>query len=82
MNAFLNDIMSKVASTYPGQKVKLKIMVEKMLLLSKRFFGVFSFFNYAMADGIYKLLSASKTGIKNDLKPPPEDKFKLSLTCG
>ena len=51
------------ASIYPGQRIKLKIMVEKVLLLSKRFFGVPSFFNYAMADGIYKLLNASKTGI-------------------
>lgn len=67
------------ASVYLGQRFKLKVMVEKVLLLSERFFGVPSFFNYAMADGIYKLLSAAKTGLAGNYKPPPEDRFQLSL---
>lgn len=67
------------ASVYLGQRFKLKIMVEKVLIMSKRFFGVPSFFNYAMADGIYKLLSAAKSGITNHLEPPPEKNFQLYL---
>ena len=67
------------ASVYLGQRFKLKIMVEKVLIMSKRFFGVPSFFNYAMADGIYKLLSAAKSGITNQLEPPPEKNFQLYL---
>lgn len=66
-------------SIYLGQRLKLKIMVEKVLLLSKRFFGIPSFFNYAMADGIYKLLSASNKGITTKYKPPPRNKFQFSL---
>ncbi len=32
-------------------------------ILSKRFFGIPTFFNYAMADGIFELLKKSTTGI-------------------
>ncbi len=39
-------------------------MVQKIFILSKRFFGIPSFFNYAMADDIFELLKSSKTGIK------------------
>lgn len=69
------------ASVYLGQRFKLKIMVEKVLVMSKRFFGVPSFFNYAMADGIYNLLSTAKTGVTNQAQanPPPKDNFQLSL---
>ena len=67
------------ASVYLGQRLKLKIMVEKVLIMSKRIFGVPSFFNYAMADGIYKLLSKAKSGVTKQPKPPPEKDFQLSL---
>ena len=43
-------------SIYMGMNLKLKIMVQKIFILSKRFFGVPTFFNYAMADGIFELL--------------------------
>lgn len=43
-------------SIYIGMNLKLKIMVQKIFILSKRFFGIPSFFNYAMADGIFELL--------------------------
>jgi len=33
-------------------------------LVSKRFFGVPTFFNHAIADGLYNLLFPDKTGIK------------------
>ncbi len=43
-------------SIYMGMNLKLKIMVQKIFILSKRFFGIPTFFNYAMADGIFELL--------------------------
>lgn len=56
-------------SVYMGMSLKLKLMVQKIFILSKRFFGVPTFFNYAMADGIFELLTKSKTGIS----PPQND---------
>ncbi len=64
-------------SIYMGHSVKLKIMVQKIFILSKRFFGIPTFFNYAMADGIAELLKKDnialqeisykgKTGISSD----------------
>ncbi|MEJ7740231.1 MAG: hypothetical protein WKF97_22650 [Chitinophagaceae bacterium] len=50
-------------SIYIGMNLKLKIMVQKIFILSKRFFGIPTFFNYAMADGIFELLKKSKTGV-------------------
>jgi hypothetical protein len=50
-------------SIYIGINLKLKVMVQKIFILSKRFFGIPSFFNYAMADGIFELLKKTKTGI-------------------
>lgn len=50
-------------SIYIGMNLKLKIMVQKIFILSKRFFGIPSFFNYAMADGIFELLKKTITGV-------------------
>ncbi len=41
------------------------MLVERIYLVSKRFFGVPTFFNYAIADGLYNLLFPDKTGIKD-----------------
>jgi len=68
-------------SIYIGISMKLKIMVQKIFILSKRFFGVPSFFNYAMADGIFELLKHSKKGIiefKSRIGPH-HSAFQLSL---
>jgi hypothetical protein len=68
-------------SIYLGISLKLKVMVQKVFILSKRFFGVPTFFNYAMADGIFELLKPAKTGI-NRFKGRTGicyDKFQLSL---
>jgi hypothetical protein len=51
-------------SIYMGMNLKLKIMVQKIFILSKRFFGIPTFFNYAMSDGIFELLKKSTTGIE------------------
>jgi len=66
---------------YLGISLKLKIMVQKIFILSKRFFGVPSFYNYAMADGIFELLRHSKQG-KIGFKSrigPHHNTFQLSL---
>jgi len=51
------------AAVYLGDNLKLKMLVERIYLVSKRFFGVPTFFNYAIADGLYNLLFPDKTGI-------------------
>jgi len=51
------------ATIYLGKSIKLKIDFQKILLLSKRFLGVPTFFNYAIADGITELLKRSTRGI-------------------
>src|SRR5271157_648784 len=56
------------ASVYLGDNLRLKMLVERVYLVSKRFFGVPTFFNYAIADGLYNLLFADKTGVTNVLK--------------
>ncbi len=56
--------VSYFAAVYLGQNLKLKILVERIFLVSKRFFAVPSFFNYAIADGLYNLLFPDKTGLK------------------
>jgi hypothetical protein len=56
------------ASIYMGISLKLKVMVQKIFILSKRFFGIPTFFHYAMADGIFELLKKSRTGIDIGLK--------------
>ena len=68
-------------SIYLGISLKLKIMVQKIFILSKRFFGVPSFYNYAMADGIFELLKHSKQGLTEfrGRIGPRHDRFQLSL---
>jgi hypothetical protein len=68
-------------SIYIGIALKLKIMVQKIFILSKRFFGVPTFFNYAMADGICELLKQTKNGIINFKGKIGKniDDFQLSL---
>jgi len=39
------------ASVYLGDNLKLKILIQRVYLVSKRFFGVPTFSNYAIADG-------------------------------
>ena len=57
--------VSYFAAVYLGENLKLKMLVERIYLVSKRFFGVPTFFNYAIADGLHKLLFPDKTGIRS-----------------
>lgn len=62
MTVIINAI-AYFTSIYMGINLKLKVMVQKIFILSKRFFGIPTFFNYAMADGIFELLKKTTTGI-------------------
>ena len=77
--AIINAI-AYFTSIYIGINLKLKLMVQKVFILSKRFFGIPSFFNYAMADGIFELLEKSNCGIfTNKKKDNSADSIVLSL---
>lgn len=61
------------AATFLGQQMKLRILCEKLLIISQRFFGIPPFRFYALADGIRRILS---TGT---FSPPPEPPTSLQL---
>lgn len=65
------------AAVYLGDNLKLKMFMQRIYLVSKRFFGVPSFFNYAVADGLYNLLFPDKCGIHHIHKI---DKPEFQLT--
>jgi hypothetical protein len=66
------------AATFLGQQMKLRILVDKLLIISQRFFGIPPFRFYALADGIRQILSQST------LSPPqsPPASLQLELTLG
>jgi hypothetical protein len=53
-----------------GKKLKLNLLLKKLYEKAKRFFEIPDFRHYAIADGIYRVLFPSKTGIV----PNPERK--------
>ena len=61
------------AATFLGQKLKLRILCEKLLIISQRFVGIPPFRFYALADGIRKVLSQTSPS------PPPEPTASLQL---
>jgi hypothetical protein len=63
------------AATFLGQKLKLKILCEKLLIISRRFFGIPPFRFYALADGIRTVL----TGSNPDPMPEPPTNLQLEL---
>ena len=74
--------ISYFAAVYLGQSTKLKIMVERIYIFSKRFFAVPSFNNYAIADGLYNLLFPDKTGIESNREKENRNKFQLNFDFG
>jgi len=50
-----------------GKKLKLNILLKKLFEKAKRFFEIPEFRQYAIADGIYKILFGSQTGIFSKL---------------
>lgn len=73
--------VSYFAAVYLGQSIKLKMLVERIFIVSKRFFGVPSFFNYAIADGIFNLLYPDKTALRG-IKQNSLDEFQLCFDFG
>ena len=65
------------AATFLGQKMKLRILCEKLLILSQRFFGIPPFRFYALADGIKRILS--QTNPDPLQQPPPDLQMELML---
>jgi len=66
------------AATFLGQQMKLRILCEKLLIISQRFFGIPPFRFYALADGIRRILSQASFS-------PPERSpanLQLELTLG
>jgi hypothetical protein len=66
------------AATFLGQQMKLRILCEKLLIISQRFFGIPPFRFYALADGIRRILSP---GAFSQPQPPPTS-LQLELTLG
>ena len=65
------------AATFLGQKMKLRILCEKLLVISQRFFGIPPFRFYALADGIKKILS--QTSPSPPTNEPPSLQLELLL---
>jgi hypothetical protein len=55
-----------------GAKAKLNLIFKKVCAKAKRFYEVANFFQYAVADGIHRLLFASRTG-PHHARPPREN---------
>jgi hypothetical protein len=66
------------AATFLGQQMKLRILCEKLLIISQRFFGIPPFRFYALADGIRRILSQ---GAFSPPEMPPASQ-QLELTLG
>ncbi len=73
--------VSYFAAVYLGHNIELRLLAERVFLVSKRFFGVPSFFNYAIADGIYNLLFPDKTALRG-LSAAASDDFQLLFEFG
>ena len=65
------------AATFLGQKLKLKILCEKLLIISRRFFGIPPFRFYALADGIKHILAGY--GPSPPAESPPNLQLELLL---
>lgn len=63
------------AATFLGQKMKLRLLREKRLIISLRFFGIPPFCFYALAEGISKALSKGRPPTCS----PPPDTWPLQL---
>ena len=65
------------AATFLGQQMKLRILTEKLLVISQRFFGIPPFRFYALADGIRHVLSGST--FQPPQKSPPDTQLELAF---
>lgn len=63
--------MVSFTSIYMAMNLKLKVMVQKVFILSKRFLGIPCFYHYAMADGIFTQKTNTGITYKQKKDPPP-----------
>jgi hypothetical protein len=63
------------AATFLGQRMKLRILCEKLLIISQRFFGIPPFRFYALADGIKRILAQTSP----DTQQQPSSQMQLLL---
>jgi len=61
-----------------GRKLKLNILLKKVYEKAKRFFEIPEFRQYAIADGIYRILFSYRAGLREELlKPSPQLSFSF-----
>jgi len=68
------------ATAFLGQKLKLKILCEKLLIISQRFFGIPPFRFYALADSIRNVLSRCSPP-PPAASPPHSSQLELLFVC-
>jgi hypothetical protein len=61
-----------------GKKLKLNILLKKVCEKAKRFFEIPDFKQYAIADGIYRLLFGQKTGVREE-QPKSTDQMLFAF---
>jgi len=62
-----------------GSKLKLNILLKKVYEKAKRFFEIPDFKQYAMADGIYRILFHYKAGLREAIKPTNQLSFSFAI---
>ena len=67
-------------SVHLGRKLKLDILLKKICEKAKRFFEIPSFNQYALADGIYRILFGTKWQNPWEKKMPLQDTSQLLLS--
>jgi len=65
------------AAKFLGQQMKLRVLCEKLLIISQRFFGIPPFRFCALADGIRRILSQGTFTLPE--KPAASLQLELSL---
>jgi hypothetical protein len=74
--ALLNAVLYFV-SVVIGTKARLSLLFRELCVKARRFFAVAGFYQYAVADGIHRLLFASRGGVSSP--EPPGDAIQLGL---
>jgi len=62
-----------------GAKAKMSLIFKRICEKSKRFYEVASFFQYAIADGIHRLLFGSRSGVSPPARTPDTAQLKFDF---
>jgi hypothetical protein len=74
--AFVTAVLYFV-SVVIGARAKLNLIFKRVCEKARRFYEVATFYQYAVADGIHRLLFASRSGPLPP--PPPPDDHQLAF---